>query len=121
MKIMTIYDVFADRTGRTIVGGINDDFDAMPPVLNLVEPESPTRAELVSILLNARPDLKAFRIPFIVLRTLSPFLKLLQRILRPKAKPIDIYAAFAPEKYDSRLAAKVIESADASFSEKHEA
>ena len=98
-----------------------DDFDAMPPVLNLVEPESPTRAELVSILLNARPDLKAFRIPFIVLRTLSPFLKLLQRILRPKAKPIDIYAAFAPEKYDSRLAAKVIESADASFSEKHEA
>ena len=95
-----------------------DDFDNMPPVLNLVDPESPTRAELVSILLNTRPDLKAFRIPFIVLRTLSPFLKLLQRILRPKAKPIDIYAAFAPEEYDSRLAANIIEMPNISLHEK---
>lgn len=87
-----------------------DDFDDMPPVLNLVEPISPTRAELVSILLKERPDLKAIRIPFFVIRTLSPFLKLLQRILRPIAKSIDIYAAFSPEKYDSRMAAKIIEN-----------
>jgi predicted dehydrogenase/nucleoside-diphosphate-sugar epimerase len=86
-----------------------DDFDKMPPILNLVEPESPTRAELVSILMKARPDLKAIRIPFVVLRTFSPFLKLLQRVLRPKAKSIDIYAAFAPEEYDSKMAARIIE------------
>ncbi len=94
-----------------------DDFDDMPPILNLIDPESPTRAELVSIFLNERPDLKAFRIPFVVLRTMSPFLKLLQRILRPRAKPIDIYAAFSPEIYDSRLAAKIIEGSDASLSD----
>lgn len=85
-----------------------DDFDSMPKILNLIEPESPTRVELVSILLQTRPDLKSFRIPFFALRSLSPFLKLLQRILRPKAKPIDIYAAFAPEKYDSTLAAGIM-------------
>ena len=86
-----------------------NDFENMPPVLNLVEPGSPTRGELVSILLNARPDLKAFRIPFWFLRISAPFLKLVQIILRPKAKPVDIYAAFSAEKYDSTLAAKIIE------------
>lgn len=87
-----------------------ENFDNMPHVLNLIEPDSPTRAEMVSILLKTRPDLKAFRIPFFVIRTMSPFLKLLQRILRPKAKPVDVYAAFAPEKYDSSLAGVIIES-----------
>jgi predicted dehydrogenase/nucleoside-diphosphate-sugar epimerase len=89
-----------------------EDFENMPEVLNLVEPDSPTRSELVSILLDARPDLTSFRMPFLVIRIMSPVLKIVQRVLRPKVKPIDIYAAFSPEEYDSTLAAKVIASAN---------
>jgi len=87
-----------------------EDFEGMPPVLNLVEPDSPTRAELVSRLLRSRPDLRALRLPSGFLWVLSPVLKVMQMLLRPNRKPVDIYAAFASENYDSRLAAKIIRS-----------
>ena len=83
----------------------------MPAILNLVEPDAPTRAELVELYLKTRPDLKSMRIPAGLLWGLSPGLKLLQRILRPGVKPLDIYAAFATEKYNTKLAANIIQSA----------
>jgi len=76
----------------------------------VVEPDSPTRAELVSRLLRSRPDLRALRLPSGFLWVLSPVLKVMQMLLRPNRKPVDIYAAFASENYDSRLAAKIIRS-----------
>ena len=84
-------------------------FDSMPPVLNLVEPDSPTRGELVSIVLKSRPDLKSFRIPSVLFWLISTALKGLQRVLHPKRKPLDIYAAFASEKYNAKLASSIIE------------
>jgi len=87
-----------------------EEYEEMPPVLNLVEPDSPSRAELVSHLLRTRPDLKALRLPSGFLWALSPVLKVMQRLLRPNRKPVDLYAAFASERYDSRLAAKIIRS-----------
>jgi hypothetical protein len=80
----------------------------MPPVLNLMEPNAPTRAELVSLLLNKRPDLSTIPFPLFFLRVLSPGMKLLQRIFRPGQKPIDIHAAFASERYKSGLADEII-------------
>ena len=97
------------QTAAKVIRKYVEDFDSMPPVLNLIEPNAPTRAELVSILLNERPDLRAFPFPFFILRVLSPGLKLLQRVLRPGQKPLDIYAAFASERYKSDLAAEIIE------------
>ena len=87
------------------------NFNKMPAILNLVEPDAPTRAELVEILLKTRPDLKSMRIPAGFLWVLSPGLKLLQRIIRPGVKPLDIYAAFSTEKYNTKLAAGIIQSA----------
>ncbi len=83
-----------------------EDFENMPSTLNLVEPDSPTHAELLSRLLSKRPDLKVIYFP-ILLRFMSPALKLLQKILRPGNKPIDVYAVFAPEKYNCNLAMKI--------------
>jgi len=85
------------------------DFISMPPILNLIEPNAPTRGELVSLLLNIRPDLRAVRIPAAFIWSGSTVMKLLQRVLRPRRKPLDIYAAFASEKYNSSLASKIIE------------
>lgn len=102
---LSICDV---QTAAKVIRKYVEDFVSMPPVLNLIEPNAPTRAELVSILLNERPDLRAFPFPFFILRVLSPGLKLLQRVLRPGQKPLDIYAAFASERYKSDLAAEII-------------
>ena len=52
------------RTAANVICAYVDDFDSMPPDLNLVEPDAPTRGELVSHLLKGRPDLKAVGFPF---------------------------------------------------------
>lgn len=96
------------KTAANVIRKYVEDFHSMPPVLNLVEPIAPTRAELVSLLLKIRPDLKAISFPFILLKILSPCLILMQRILRPSEKPVDIYAAFSSERYNSNLAAQII-------------
>ena len=96
------------RTAANVIRAYADDFEAMPPVLNLVEPDAPRRGELVSHLLKGRPDLKAVGFPFFILRAISPPLKLLQRMLLPGRKPVDIYSAFTSETYDATLAARII-------------
>ena len=96
------------QTAAAVICKYIEGFSSSPPVLNLIEPYAPTRAELVSHLLSKRLDLRAFTFPFMLLRILSPGLKLLQRILRPGKKPVDIYAAFASESYKSDLAAEII-------------
>lgn len=96
------------QTAADVICKYVEDFHSMPTVLNLIEPDAPTRAELVSKLLKIRPDLRAIPFPLFMLRTLSPGLKLLQRILRRGQKPVDIYAAFSSERYNSSLAADII-------------
>ena len=49
--------------------------------------------------------------PSTLLRAANPFMKLLQRLLLPGRKPVDIYSAFSAEKYDTTLAARVIGNA----------
>lgn len=99
------------QTAAEVIRKYVENFDQMPSILNLVEPDSPTRAELVSLLLETRPDLKSMRVPSGFLWALSPALKLVQRLVRPGTKPLDIYAAFSSEKYNTKLAASIIQSA----------
>ena len=102
---MGICDVYK---AAEVIRAYVEDFDNMPLVLNLIEPKSPTHAELVSHLLRIRPDLKVMYFPKTLLWLMSPGLKLLQRIVRPEYKPIDIYAIFAPENYNNDLVKKYI-------------
>jgi hypothetical protein len=88
-----------------------DDMDATPPVINLVQPEAPTRAELLSLWLVKRPDLRAIWLPAWVLSLLSPVATVAQKILLPRSTPVDLAAAFASERYDATLAAQVIRRA----------
>jgi hypothetical protein len=88
-----------------------DNYETMPAMLNLIEPNAPTRWELTERFLKNRPDLSVVHIPSPVFRGLSIFAKLIQRVIRSGEKPIDIYAAFASEKYDSSLARIIIEEA----------
>jgi predicted dehydrogenase/uncharacterized protein YbjT (DUF2867 family) len=90
------------------------DMDAAPLLVNLVEPEAPTRQVLLDRWLALRPDLGSVWMPAWLLAVLSPMAIGLQRVLRPKGKPLDVAAAFASEKYDARVAASVIAKGQAS-------
>lgn len=99
------------RTAANVIRAYVKDFDSMPAELNLVEPDAPTRGFLVSRMLQIRPDLKAIGIPSYILRAASPVMILMQRLFIPGRKPVDIHSAFSSEKYDTTLAARIIEKA----------
>jgi predicted dehydrogenase/nucleoside-diphosphate-sugar epimerase len=98
-------------TAARVIRSYAESFDAAPPLVNLVEAPPPVRRDLARRMLATRPDLRVVWFPAWLLRLLSSPLKLAQRIALGSAKPIDVYAAFASERYQTGLAAMVIEKA----------
>lgn len=86
-------------------------FDQAPAMLNLVESPAPTRAELAALMRGRRLDLTVLWMPEWLLKLMSGGLKFALRLLKPGAKPLDLHAAFASERYDSTLAARIISQA----------
>lgn len=84
------------------------DFKAMPPIMNLVEPDAPKRGDLLARYREVRRPLRAMWLPFFVLDVMSPPMILLQKILLKSKNPINIKTAFSSERYDSSLAASVL-------------
>ena len=85
-----------------------DSFAGMPPLLNLVEPEAPTRRELLDRWKARRHPLRVLRVPFLVLSVLSPVLVLMQKVLLRSKNPINIKSAFSSERYDVTLASTIL-------------
>jgi predicted dehydrogenase/nucleoside-diphosphate-sugar epimerase len=107
-SILSVCDV---ATAARVIRSYVQDFGSAPPMLNLVESPPPTRGELAARLRAHRPDLRFFWLPAIALRVLSGPLKLVQRVALGHEKPMDIYSAFASERYRASLAATIIERA----------
>ncbi len=93
------------KTAARLLRHYAEAFEETPGVLNLLEPEVPTRGDLVEKLRESRPDLKVWYVPATFVRLLSPLLKLVQRVVFGSKKPVDVYAAFASERYDTSRAA----------------
>jgi len=111
----SLCDVFL---AAKVIQAYVEKFEDMPSTLNLIEPDAPSRADLISRLLHRRPDLKVYYIPFVFFRTLSPLMKLLQRLIWPRKKPLDIGAIFSPENYKYDLAAYIVHHAAQSLNNK---
>jgi hypothetical protein len=80
----------------------------------MIEGKPPTRRELVARLRSDRPDLTVIWFPGWLLWLLNGPIKLAQRILLRLAHPIDVYGAFAGERYRTDLALRAIERAGSS-------
>jgi len=89
-----------------------ENVNSVPQVLNLIDPDAPTREELISKLKIIRPDLQIIWVPSIAIRLISPVLTLLQRVLLPGRKPVNIGSAFASEEYKTDLVGKIIKQAE---------
>ena len=98
-------------TAAQVIRATVQDIDAAPAIVNLVEPTAPTREELLARWVKKRPDLRGVWLPAFVLSLLSPILIVLQRIILRGKTPLDIAAAFASERYDTTLAAQVVQRA----------
>jgi predicted dehydrogenase/nucleoside-diphosphate-sugar epimerase len=102
------------RTASAVIRHYAGDFDATPPVLNLLEVPATTRGALAEKLRATRPDLRFFWMPFFVLKGLSWFAIGLQKLLKPGRPALDLYAAFKAERYDPVVADRMIAAARAS-------
>jgi predicted dehydrogenase/nucleoside-diphosphate-sugar epimerase len=98
-------------TCARVIRSYVEDFAAAPPLVNMVEAPPPARRELAARLLEQRPDLKVRWFPAWLLRTLSGPLKLVQRVALGSKEPVDVYAAFASERYITDVAHGVIQRA----------
>ena len=96
------------KTASNVIRYYIENFDEAPAMLNLVESPQPTRGDLAKRLRAARPDLSFMWLPLSVVWVLSAMLKLVLRLLKPGAKPLDLYSAFVSERYDGTLASDLI-------------
>lgn len=83
-------------------------FDEAPTILNLLEPNAPTRAELVKHLQSTRRDLRVIWLPWPALSVLSILAKAVFGVLFPSKEPMDVKKAFASEVYNTELSARII-------------
>ena len=98
-------------TAATVIRSCAEDFGAAPPMVNLLEVPAPTRGELADRLKASRPDLKFMWLPFPVVQLIGATLKAALKVLRPGNPPLDLYAAFRSESYDSTTASAIIGTA----------
>jgi nucleoside-diphosphate-sugar epimerase len=99
------------HTAADVIRYFVADFEQAPPMLNLVEAPQPTRGDLTKRLRAARPELSLMWLPFPIVWVISATLKGVLRLVKPGKPPLDVYSAFASERYDSRLAENVIRKA----------
>mgnify|MGYP001217486951 CR=1 FL=1 len=99
------------QTAASVIRNYVQSFDAAPSLVNLLEVPTPTRGDLADRLKAQRPDLKFMWLPMPMLRLISATLKIVLRVLRPSSQPLDLYAAFKSESYDSTTASRVIAAA----------
>jgi predicted dehydrogenase/nucleoside-diphosphate-sugar epimerase len=81
-------------------------FDEAPEVINLLDPELPTKRQLIAALRRTNPDLSVVWLPMPVLVPLSWAAIVAQKLLRPGRPAINAAKVFAAQRYDTtRVAA----------------
>jgi predicted dehydrogenase/nucleoside-diphosphate-sugar epimerase len=87
-------------SAQTLVWMVRN-FDDAPDVLNLFEPELPTKRELLARLRRTNPDLTVVWLPPVVLHPLSWLAVGIQKVLRPRSPAINPAKIFTRLHYDT--------------------
>ncbi|WP_121990340.1 Gfo/Idh/MocA family oxidoreductase [Nitrospira lenta] len=97
-----------DRLGVVDVGfsgrflaWMTDMWESVPSPLNLLDPVSPTKRELLDHLRKANPDLTVIWLPTFVLVPLSWVATVLQKLLRPGKPAMNVAKVFSALPYDT--------------------
>lgn len=93
----------------SVLGWMARHFDEAPAVLDLLQPELPTKRELVARLRRANPGLRVVWLPTLLLHPLSWVAVLAQRVLRPGSPPINLARIFGVQRYDTGRVRALVE------------
>ena len=86
-----------------------EHWDDLPSPLNLLDPELPTKRELVRTLRGQNPDLRVVWLPTLLLVPLSWAAIVLQKLLRPRRPAINAAKVFAHQAWDTGGARRLAE------------
>jgi nucleoside-diphosphate-sugar epimerase/predicted dehydrogenase len=78
-----------------------ENFDDAPEVLNMLDPDPPTKRALIARLRQSNPDLRVVWLPRLLLHPLSWAAMIAQKLLRPGQKPLNVASVFARQHYDT--------------------
>jgi nucleoside-diphosphate-sugar epimerase len=98
-KLGVVDVVFSGQTLAWIVR----HFDEAPAVLNLFEPELPSKKELIGRVRTLNPDLTVVWLYPVILKPLSWAAFALQKVLRPRSPALNVAKMFARLRYDNSL------------------
>ncbi len=82
-------------------------FDEAPAVLNLLNPDPPTKREAIEVLRRSNPELSVVWLPMPVLVPLSWMAIGLQKVLRPGRPAMNLAKVFAGQRYDTARAGAI--------------
>jgi predicted dehydrogenase/nucleoside-diphosphate-sugar epimerase len=102
-------------SGQTLAWMVRH-FDDAPVVLNLFEPELPTKRELIARLRRMNPDLTVVWLYPLVLLPLSWAAFALQKMLRPRSPALSVAKMFARLQYDTSRIRSLAPAIRAEFS-----
>lgn len=94
-----------------------DNFDDSPDVVNLLEPELPTKHELVHTLRASNPSLRVIWLPNIIVKLVSRIALWLQALIRSGGERLDLAGAFKVEHCDTTLIAGLTERMESTSTE----
>jgi len=99
------------------------NFKDAPPILHLMDPAQPSKADLLARLRATNPDLAVIWLPPIALVPLSWLALVVQKVLRPTRPAINVAKTFARQEYDysliARLAPEIIRSVGSDIAGAH--
>lgn len=96
------------RTAALLISWLAAGVTDSPRVINILEPQLPTRRDLVSLLKRRNPQLRVVWIPRFAVRLIGRMLSGLQRLLRPGEDPVDFAQVFAEHCYDATVARRTL-------------
>src|SRR5262249_38044555 len=109
----------SDRLGVVDVGfagrflaWMADTWDSVPSPLNLLDPELPTKRELLDRLRKTNPDLTVIWLPRFILVPLSWVATFAQKVFRPDKPAINVAKVFSVLPYDTSKIATLAKSID---------
>lgn len=89
------------RFAARILAWMTDHWDEAPEVVNLLDPDLPTKRQLLDRLRAGNPDLTIVWLPTAVLVPLSWGAVALQKLLRPRRPAINVARVFSTPAYDT--------------------
>lgn len=101
------------RFAAEVLARASEHPEVLPPVLNLLDPELPTRRDLVGRLKTRVPDVSVVWLPTPLLKLLSLGAVAAQKVLRPGKPAMNVAAVFAPQRYDTSAVRRVATDAGA--------